>query len=60
MLQTRADFYNAKPAYLQYDPEFRKMYPNFPEPPNDVEPFIVGGEEAVPNSRPYQVSEFLP
>lgn len=31
------------------------MYPNIPGPPNDVEPFIVGGEESIPNSRPYQV-----
>jgi len=48
--------YNAKPGHLEYDPEFRKMYPNIPGPPNDVEPFIVGGEESVPNSRPYQVN----
>ncbi|XP_066245186.1 brachyurin-like isoform X2 [Euwallacea similis] len=57
---TKEDLYNAKPGHLEYDSDFRKMFPNIPGPSNDAEPFIVGGDEVVPNSRPYQAGMYIP
>jgi len=44
---------------LEYDPEIRRLFPNIPGPSSAAEPHIVGGDEAVPNSRPYQVGGSL-
>lgn len=55
LFQTAEQFANAVPGHLELDPEFRKLHPNIPGPEENVDPFIVGGDEAIPHSRPYQV-----
>ncbi|ERL89799.1 hypothetical protein D910_07160 [Dendroctonus ponderosae] len=57
---TAEQFANAVPGHLELDPEFRKLHPNIPGPQENVDPFIVGGVEAIPHSRPYQVAVYSP
>ncbi|XP_048523213.1 transmembrane protease serine 9 [Dendroctonus ponderosae] len=59
-LLTAEQFANAVPGHLELDPEFRKLHPNIPGPQENVDPFIVGGVEAIPHSRPYQVAVYSP
>ncbi|KAL1512811.1 hypothetical protein ABEB36_002335 [Hypothenemus hampei] len=57
---TDSEYQNAIPGHIEYDPEFKKLYPHIPAPASAAEPFIVGGSESRPNTRPYQCAMYIP
>ncbi|XP_030764109.1 brachyurin-like [Sitophilus oryzae] len=54
---TYEDFKKATPLYLENDPDVQKQFPFLKM--EDADTRIVGGEEAVPNSRNYQVGLYI-
>jgi len=56
------DYANIKPGHIEYDPDFEKLHPNIPGPTSSIgiDSRIVGGDESIPNSRPYQAGLLIP